>query len=426
MSIHAISCRFISKRFGGIVPSTSANIVLSLPSSAIWKNYDNKRNFSNNTYLDIAAELQAHPVVQWFDRSVKASCNYAQSLIETSGLSSTPLEHLGLYTWWKPSSWYRVLLEFLHTNYELSWLTTIICATVLIRMATFYMPALILWKRMKSKEVHSPFLHQIRSGIGSVILYSSNVGIFFTQYCGIKKMAEVVYPSWTGSGMLSFTDLTVSDPAFLLPTLTAICFTFTTKKWIEILQMQKTVSNWMLGLKPYNTIYPIAACSFFVASNVPSVVCIYWITSSLISNMHATVLRTRTIHSLLHLPAVCSDPAETRRTELLNYVSEMRWKRASETLELQKKVAEIEKKSQDDDLSKLLAKEAENTEIQKDSLFGEPWKESAALSSSKIAKLMEQYIQEEARANVMTKAGQTNSMIRTNSRKFEIDEITAG
>lgn len=216
MSIHAISCRFISKRFGGIVPSTSANIVLSLPSSAIWKNYDNKRNFSNNTYLDIAAELQAHPVIQWFDRSVKASCNYAQSLIETSGLSSTPLEHLGLYTWWKPSSWYRVLLEFLHTNYELSWLTTIICATVLIRMATFYMPALILWKRMKSKEVHSPFLHQIRSGIGSVILYSSNVGIFFTQYCGIKKMAEVVYPSWTGSGMLSFTDLTVSDPAFFI------------------------------------------------------------------------------------------------------------------------------------------------------------------------------------------------------------------
>nr|CDQ02983.1 Bm12986 [Brugia malayi] len=361
MSIHAISCRFISKRFGGIVPSTSANIVLSLPSSAIWKNYDNKRNFSNNTYLDIAAELQAHPVIQWFDRSVKASCNYAQSLIETSGLSSTPLEHL-----------------------------------------------------------------EIRSGIGSVILYSSNVGIFFTQYCGIKKMAEVVYPSWTGSGMLSFTDLTVSDPVFLLPTLTAICFTFTTKKWIEILQMQKTVSNWMLGLKPYNTIYPIAACSFFVASNVPSVVCIYWITSSLISNMHATVLRTRTMHSLLHLPAVCSDPAETRRTELLNYVSEMRWKRASETLELQKKVAEIEKKSQDDDLSKLLAKETENTEIQKDSLFGEPWKESAALSSSKIAKLMEQYIQEEARANVMTKAGKTNSMIRTNSRKFEIDEITAG
>ncbi|EJW82939.1 hypothetical protein WUBG_06146 [Wuchereria bancrofti] len=341
MSIHAISCRFISKRFGGIVPSTSANIILSLPSSAIWKNYDNKRNLSNDTYFDIAAELQAHPVVQWFDRSVKASCNYAQSLIETFGLSSTPLEHLGLYTWWKPSSWYRVLLEFLHTNYELSWLTTIICG--------------------------------IRSRVSSVMLYSSNVGLFFTQYCGIKKMAEVVYPSWTRSGTLSFTDLTVSDPAFLLPTLTAICFTFATKKWIEILQMQKTVSNWMLGLKPYNTIYPIAACSFFVASNVPSIVCIYWITSSLISNIHATVLRTRTVHSLLHLPAVCSDPAETRRIELLNYVSEMRWRRASETLGVQKKVAEIEKKSQNDDLSRSLAKETENIESQKDLLFREPW-----------------------------------------------------
>lgn len=35
--------------------------------------------------------------------------------------------------------------------------------------------------------------------------------------------------------------------------------------------MQKIVSNWMLGLKPNHAIYPIAACSFFVANNVPSV-----------------------------------------------------------------------------------------------------------------------------------------------------------
>uniref|UniRef100_A0A183EUP8 Polyprotein n=1 Tax=Gongylonema pulchrum TaxID=637853 RepID=A0A183EUP8_9BILA len=49
-------------------------------------------------------------------------------LIENAGLSATPLEHLGLYTWWKPSSWYRVILESFHTHYNLSWIAAIICS----------------------------------------------------------------------------------------------------------------------------------------------------------------------------------------------------------------------------------------------------------------------------------------------------------
>ncbi|CAG9530334.1 unnamed protein product [Cercopithifilaria johnstoni] len=392
MPIHALTCRIVAIRLGGIVPSTSGGVILNFLSTAGWKNFGNQRNFSNDTQLSIATELQALPIVQWFDRSMKTSRSYAQNLIESSGLSSTPLEHLGLYTWWKPSSWYRVFLEFLHINYELSWIATVICG--------------------------------IQSQVGSIMLYSSSAGIFLTQYCCIKKMAEVVYPSWTTSGILSFTDLTVPDPAFLLPTLTAICFTFTSKKWIETLQMQKTVSNLMIGLKPNNAIYPIAACSFFVANNVPSVVCIYWITSSLISSLHATLLRTGAVRSLLYLPGVCSNPAEARRNELLNYVSEMRRRRANETLEARKRIVEIGKKTQEDEISKPLIKEAGN--IEKDSLFQDSWREGGAFSSSKIAKLMEQRIQEAARANVVTKSTKSNSITRADPQKFEIDEITAG
>lgn len=50
-------------------------------------------------------------------------------------------------------------------------------------------------------------------------------------------------------------------------------------------------------------------------------VCIYWITSSLISGVHATLMNSNTVRSLLYLPSVCSDPVEARRTELLNYIS---------------------------------------------------------------------------------------------------------
>ncbi|KAL3997446.1 60Kd inner membrane family protein [Acanthocheilonema viteae] len=424
MSIHAVACRIVAKRLGGAVPSTSDGIIISFLSTVRWKNIGNIRNFSSDTQFAFATELQNLPIVQWFDRSVKTSCSYAQSLIENSGLSNTPLEHLGLYTWWKPSSWYRVFLEYLHTNYELSWLATIICGTVLIRIATLYLPALILWKRTRFEKVRRPFLHRIQSRVGSIILYSSSAGIFLTQYCCIKKMAEVVYPSWTTSGVLSFTDLTVSDPTFLLPTLTAICLTFTIKKWIETLQMQKTVSNWMIGLKSNSTIYPIAACSFFVANNVPSAVCIYWITSSLISSVHAMMLKTDAVRSFLHLPDVHSNPVEARRIELLNYISETRRNRVNETLEAQKRVAEIEK-IQSDQISKSFVKETENIGLEKDLLFREFWREDT-LSSSKIAELMEQCIQEAVRESMMMKPGKPNSITRTNSRKFEIDKITAG
>ncbi|KAM3721848.1 Mitochondrial inner membrane protein OXA1L [Dirofilaria immitis] len=423
MSIYVIPYHIVIKRFGGIISSSSASIFENFVSTVKWRNVDNRRNFSVDTYSAVPTELQILPLPQWFKQSMEASCSYAQNLIKNSAPNSVLLEHLGLCTWWKPSSWYRVYLESLHSNYDLSWLSTIICATILIRMTTIYLPVLIYWKRMKFEKPQLPFLHQIRSRTGSILLYSSSVGLFLIQYCGIKKMAEAVYPGWTTCGKLSFTNLTISDPAFLLPVLTTICFTFTSKKWIETLQMQKTVSNWMLGLRPNNVIYPIAACLFFIVNNVPSIVCVYWITSSLISAVHATVFGTRTARSFLHLPGVYLDPAETRRIELLNYVSEMRRKKSNETMRVQKKIAEIEKKTQEnDDLSKSLVKEAENIELEKDSLFREPWKHSTTLSSSKIAKLMEQRIKEATRENVTAKAEKSNLKKKTN-RKFEIDEI---
>uniref|UniRef100_A0A915PKK1 Membrane insertase YidC/Oxa/ALB C-terminal domain-containing protein n=1 Tax=Setaria digitata TaxID=48799 RepID=A0A915PKK1_9BILA len=392
MSIYTIPCRIVARRLGGTVASTSSGIIFSSNSLNRWQNLGDVRSFSDNIFSTFAKELQALPVVQWFDQSIKALCGSAQNLIEDSGLNSTSLEQLGLYIWWKPSSWYRVMLEILHTNYDLSWLGAIICG--------------------------------IRSRVGSAILYSSSAGLLLTQYCGIKKMAEVVYPNWAVSGVLSFTDLTVPDPAYLLPMVTAISFTFTSKKWIEILQIQKTVSNWMLGIKPSNTIYPIAACSFFVASNVPAAICVYWITSSLISGMHTTILGTRTMRSLLHLPSSCLDPVELRRMEFLNYVTEMRRNRANETSRAAKTTAKTAIQTTGiDKPSESLVIKAKGTEIEGDSLFQEFLGSNAVTADSKIANLMQQQIKEAAQSNAIRKGEKTNSVLRSDSQKFRIDEI---
>lgn len=103
----------------------------------------------------------------------------------------------------------------------------------------------------------------------------------------------------------------------------------------------------------------------------------------------------------------------------------MRLNRVNETLKAQETVAQIEKKTQkDDEVSKPFVKEVETMRLEKDSLFREFWNEDAASSSSNIAKLMEERIQEEARRN--TKSGKLNSDTRTDSRRFKIDEIMAG
>lgn len=109
--------------------------------------------------------------------------------------------------------------------------------------------------------------------------------------------------------------------------------------------------------------------------------------------------------------------------------SEMRRNRANEILQVQKKVAEIEEINQEDELSlsKSLPEEAENIRPEGDSLFGKPWREDVSLSSSKIAKLMEQQVQEAARPNALAKAKKPiSSVIRTGFRKSEVDEIAAG
>lgn len=60
---------------------------------------------------------------QWSGQPADA----VETLIDKAGLSSTALEQLELYTWWRPSAWYRVGLEILHTHGSLSWLASIIC-----------------------------------------------------------------------------------------------------------------------------------------------------------------------------------------------------------------------------------------------------------------------------------------------------------
>ncbi|VDN01749.1 unnamed protein product [Thelazia callipaeda] len=433
MSIYATPCRVLYRRIGGILPSTSSSALLCSPKAAMVNN-GSKRSVTDDPLYAILSEFKTFPVVQGFNQFIKDSCNFAQNLVENASLSGTALDPLGLYIWWKPSSWYRVMLESLHTNYDLSWLATVISGnvskfsavyfiyktTLLIRMATFYLPGMILWKKTRRRKIELSLLSQMRSGFVSCALYSSSFGLFITQYCGLKKMADTVYPGWTAGGLLSFTDLTVPDPV-VLPFVTAICFAITSKKWIETLEMQKTVSKWLLGIKPDNAIYPIVACSYFVACNVPSIVCIYWITSSIVSNVHATVLKNHFVRSLLHIRPLNSFYEEFRRIELLTIINELKMKRTEVMTATVKKSDEAAKESSEArQLNKLHVQETKNADFEDDSLFQKPCIKQVNLSNSKIAKLMEEQKQESAAS---ARVGKSKLLIKSHNSALDINKI---
>uniref|UniRef100_A0A8R1EAZ5 Tyrosine-protein phosphatase domain-containing protein n=1 Tax=Caenorhabditis japonica TaxID=281687 RepID=A0A8R1EAZ5_CAEJA len=50
------------------------------------------------------------------------------------------LEELGLWSWWKPSSYFRYALEGIHVHLDLPWWLTIVSATVALRLLLIGVP----------------------------------------------------------------------------------------------------------------------------------------------------------------------------------------------------------------------------------------------------------------------------------------------
>lgn len=61
----------------------------------------------------------------------------------------------------------------------------------------------------------------------------ANGGVFMTQFFAIRKMIQANYPGWSTGGTLWFTDLTASDPYFLLPIISAATLAYVLKLGVE-------------------------------------------------------------------------------------------------------------------------------------------------------------------------------------------------
>ncbi|GMT28547.1 hypothetical protein PFISCL1PPCAC_19844, partial [Pristionchus fissidentatus] len=72
------------------------------------------------------------------------------SLDELVQSGQSVLGELGLVSWWKPSSYFRMALEGIHVHADIPWWLTIVSATVALRLALIAVP--IMSQRLVAKQ----------------------------------------------------------------------------------------------------------------------------------------------------------------------------------------------------------------------------------------------------------------------------------
>ncbi|VDN58111.1 unnamed protein product, partial [Dracunculus medinensis] len=259
------------------------------------------------------------------------------SIEELAEAGESVLSELGLFSWWKPTSYVRLLLEYSHICFDIPWWATIVATTVGLRLALIYVPImsqrLVAQRSIYANEfadfqnriteaqkegdtllVQQVLLEQrdfclakgIRNGRMIVVLLA-NAFAFTIQFFSIKKMIAANYPGWSSGGALWFPDLTVSDPYYALPLISAVTIFLVVNSGIEFGASSEQVSPVIgLGMK-----YGIPILVLICTSQFASGLCLYWCTSNLMSLLYAGVFRIPAVRNFLEIPKVVAQPLQS-------------------------------------------------------------------------------------------------------------------
>ncbi|CAJ0924327.1 unnamed protein product, partial [Mesorhabditis belari] len=240
------------------------------------------------------------------------------------------LQELGLWSWWKPSSYFRWALESIHVHLDVPWWSAIVCTTILLRLALIGVPIMsqkLVAKQSKYKKELDAFRNRIedarREGdnlaIHQILLeqrdfYKAkdikmgrqlgimlvNGGIFMTQFLAIRKMAAVSYPGFSTGGALWFTDLTSCDPYWALPVISAATMAMVMRVGIESGASADQMTPWMrLGMQ-----YGLPVIILISSSQFASGLCVYWCASNIVSLFYAGFFKVPAVRKMLNIPDV--------------------------------------------------------------------------------------------------------------------------
>lgn len=256
------------------------------------------------------------------------------SIEELAGAGKSVLSELNLFSWWKPTSYLRWAIETMHLELDLSYWSTIVCLTAILRMALIYVPIITqrnLAKQSKyakeiqefqlrstaaRKEGNSLLAQQIlleqfdffkKKGIKygqHTLVLLANGFIFSTWYFALREMLRKNFPGFSTGGTLWFHDLTVPDPYYILPLISAATL-FTTMK----LGIETGASPNQLG--PSTRLFMqigIPVFAFVFVSRYGAALGLYWCVSNLFSLFYYGLFRISAVRNFLNISPIVKHP----------------------------------------------------------------------------------------------------------------------
>ncbi|XP_028843863.1 mitochondrial inner membrane protein OXA1L [Denticeps clupeoides] len=277
------------------------------------------------------ASVDASPVVpQPVTAEVVEAAPTAVDVLRGAG-TEVSLSELGLGSY-TPVGLIQNILEFIHVDVGLPWWGAIVVGTVLARCIVF--PVIVKGQREAAKLNNVlPEMNKLTTRLNEVKqsgnkfefskAYSDLVmfqkkhdvnplrgflvpivqaPIFISFFIALRKMAYLPVPSLQTGGLWWFSDLTASDPYYILP----LAVTGTMFAILE-LGAESGVDN--PNLRAMKTVFRIMPFVILpLTINFPTAVFTYWMTSNVFSLVQVAVLKHPIVREKLRIPQRIAHP----------------------------------------------------------------------------------------------------------------------
>jgi len=278
-----------------------------------------------------------------------------------SNLSEQPFSEIGLglsNSWWPPGM-AQSLMEMLHIDVGLPWWQVICATTLFIRICVF--PVIIISrKNMVVINKHQPQIQRLqvelerarmrgeqektRFAQRALMNYFQTHGchpikalwpiliqgsFFTTMFFALRGMTNSSVQSLSTGGLYWFQDLSVVDPFYLLPVITA------TSIYIQLYLGADGMDTTMAPPLMIKIMYVLPLVSLPFMAQFPAALSVYWLTNNLISIVQASLIRRRDIQQRLGIGEMIKwSPDDLPMTKF--------WDEAKREMELQRRQTERE------------------------------------------------------------------------------------
>ncbi|CAL1545755.1 unnamed protein product [Lymnaea stagnalis] len=262
------------------------------------------------------------PPVPPIPDALSASSDLTQAL---NALGEPTLQSVGLGGL-TPAGFVQHGLELLHAGIGLPWWGSIIVGTLIVRTCMF--PIVVKAQKMSINMMnHMPTVQKLqlkfsqarqRGNMLEAMRYGSELGeymqrnnvkpfgqlmmplcqlpVFLSVFIGLRGMANLPVESMKSGGCLWFPDLTVAEPFYGLPLLTAMTFWLTIEAGVDGMsaQSQTHVMKWFLRAMP------LIMLPFIM--NFPTAMLVYWFTSNAFSLIQVLFLKIPRVRLYFNIP----------------------------------------------------------------------------------------------------------------------------